>query len=59
MKKQIVYRIDFKDSIVIFDNYKELNKKMLALTEVRPFIQFIYKNFYYYERYEAFYIREN
>ena len=59
MIKQITYRIELNGSISIFENYKYINKKIVALTESRPFIKYIYKNFYYYERYEAFYVREN
>ena len=59
MIKQITYRIELSGAISIFDRCKDINKKILALTEIRPFTQFIYKNLYYYERYEAFYIREN
>ena len=59
MIKQITYRIELSGAISIFDHYKDINKKILALTEIRPFIKYIYKNFYYHERYEAFYVREN
>ena len=59
MVKQIFYRIELSGAISIFDRYKDINKKILALTKIRPFTQFIYKNFYYHERYEAFYVREN
>ena len=59
MVKQITYRVELSGAISIFDRYKDINKKILVLTESRPFIKYIYKNLYYYERYETFYIREN
>lgn len=56
MVKQITYRIELNGSIAIFDNYKDIKKKILA--ETRPFIKYIYKNLYYNNYYEVFYVRE-
>ena len=59
MVKQITYRVELSGAISIFDRYKDINKKIVALTESRPFIKYIYKNLYYNNYYEAFYVREN
>ena len=59
MVKQLYYRYISKQYICIYETNNNINKKIIALKENKPFRQQIYKNFYYYERYEAFYARED